>query len=94
MHARTHARTHPTPPHHRDNAFKLWRKLIQGGARTVEEAGVGLDKNLVAMAKEEFAVTTSTVVKAQHSADQSTTKLLVKLQVRWCVCGGGGVVAE
>lgn len=42
----------------------------------------GLPKALYEVAEREFALTTSTVVKSSASKDGSTTKLLVKLQVR------------
>jgi len=39
-----------------------------------------LPKALYKLAKEDFTLTTSEVIKAQHSADGATTKMLVKLQ--------------
>lgn len=57
----------------------MWRKLIQGGAKSLDEIP-NMPKALYKLATEDFALTTSTVVKAQHSADGATTKMLVKLQ--------------
>ena len=56
----------------------MWRKIIQGNAKSVDEIE-GLPKALYRIAKEDFAITTSTVMEKKHSKDGSTTKLLVKL---------------
>jgi len=60
------------------NAYIMWRKIIQGNAKSVDEIE-GLPKALYRIAKEDFAITTSTVMEKKHSKDGSTTKLLVKL---------------
>ena len=45
----------------RDNAYKMWRKIIQGGAKSVEDIP-NLPKALYKLAKEDFTLTTSEVV--------------------------------
>lgn len=60
-------------------AYKLWRKVIQGGVTEVEDI-LGMPKAVYEIIRDEFKLVTSKVVKSTVSKDGSTTKMLVELQ--------------
>eukprot|EP00040_Diaphanoeca_grandis_P036291 m.230960 g.230960 ORF g.230960 m.230960 type:complete len:482 (+) comp33591_c2_seq1:205-1650(+) len=63
----------------REHVYKMWRSLIHGNATKVSDIK-DLPKALYELAATDFQVTTSEVVSVSNSDDQSTTKMLIKLQ--------------
>ncbi|EGD80439.1 radical SAM domain-containing protein [Salpingoeca rosetta] len=61
------------------HAYKMWRHIIARGVTDVEEIPE-LPKALYKLVKEKFVITTSKLESFKTSADESTTKLLIRLQ--------------
>jgi 23S rRNA (adenine(2503)-C(2))-methyltransferase len=61
------------------HAYRMWRALLQGRVASVREIP-DLPRALHELVERKFAITTSSVEKVTTSADESTSKLLIRLQ--------------
>ncbi len=61
------------------HVHKVWRYVVQHGTTNIASIP-DIPKALIHLVAVKYAVCTSSVVSTTHSADGSTTKLLVRLQ--------------